>query len=493
MINGRADSRASRYTWSFRFIRSFSVMLLTFLPLHLHATCEQNPLLAMDGHLIKAQLDMNDPCQHWYFVHNLLGSEKWDELDTFVSKERSTKVRFAGGGWKLKASYDALSFPFRSEESEPPTDAEWQALVDRLSRWSAARPDSITARVALAKSYLAYAWAARGVEFSDLVKDDAMQLFNQRVDKADDILAQAHRLPAKCPEWYEVALEAARAEGSDMAEQDRLLEAATSFEPLYYYYYQEHAFALLPRWYGEAGDSERFAEQIANRIGGKQGAIIYFEVAVTLDCSACSGIDEPSLFQLMSWERIKQGYAALVELYGTGAYQLNEFARLALNAKDQRLAAELFLEIGEHGVVDAWGSRRVFLEERQRALSLPPDLFEKFDLAATNYGKPGGSAYGKQFDSDFHARLDPVAKSCFDAVKRDDGAFTIFVRVGGKGDIEQAIPWPPTNASSCLLPKLSAQHFAAPPEPSYWTYINVGEVKPPLYIWTGSVLPDIGR
>lgn len=437
--------------------------------------------------------DLNDRCEHWYYVQNLLREQKWDDLEAMVDVDRATRARFPGGEWKLARAYKALAYPLQSDDTDPPTDDEWQAHGARLAAWVAARPNSITARIALARFYTEYAWATRGNEFADLVKENAMQLFDQRIQKARDVLDGANSLPAKCPEWYLQMMNVAQAQGWDLSEQDRLFRTATEFEPLYYYYYTAYATILLPQWYGEPGASERFADQIADRIGGKQGDFVYFEIALKLDgtdCNTC--ISYKPQPESMSWERIKKGYAAEVGLYGSSPYKLNRFAQLAFHAGDSYLAAALFLEIGNHRVDEVW-SRRIFTATRQIALSMPDELIEKFQLTIANYQKPGGVAYMKQLTSDFHARLDSASKSCSDAAVRDDGTFAVFFRLGKKGEVEEAIAWPPTNVSNCLLPKVSAQSFSPPPEPDYWTYVNVGEVKPAVISFLGATIPDIGR
>ena len=42
---------------------------------------------------------------------------------------------------------------------------------------------------------------------------------------------------------------------------------------------------LLPKWYGKPGDAEKFAETIADRLGGPQGNFVYFAIALVDNCS----------------------------------------------------------------------------------------------------------------------------------------------------------------------------------------------------------------
>ena len=84
------------------------------------------------------------------------------------------------------------------------TEEDWKEHLKILNRWMAAKPQSVTARVALANAYTSYAWNARGSDSSDTVTESGWKLFGQRIGKAKQVLEQASRLKAKCPEWYVV-------------------------------------------------------------------------------------------------------------------------------------------------------------------------------------------------------------------------------------------------------------------------------------------------
>jgi hypothetical protein len=56
-------------------------------------------------------------------------------------------------------------------------------------------------------------------------------------------------------------LDVALSEGWDKAQAKELLDAAVAFEPTYYNVYREYLNFLLPKWYGEPGEAEAFAEQ----------------------------------------------------------------------------------------------------------------------------------------------------------------------------------------------------------------------------------------
>jgi hypothetical protein len=288
----------------------------------------------------------------------LLMREDFAELDQMADAVRSSKARFPGGGWKLSRFYEAV----KPNGGGYQTDADWKNHIELLQRWTAARPQSITPRVALAEAYLRYAWAARGAGYANTVTDQGWQLFQERTDQATKVLADAASLPSKCPHWYELMQEVAQAKGADKSQQRAIFEKAIEFEPLYFAYYQRYAIVLLPKWGGEPGDTGAFAEEIYRRVGGKEGAYLYFEIASNL-CGSCGDFSAAAF----SWQKLQEGFAALEELYGLTPLKLNRFAFLAATYADKAVAAKAFLRIGSNWEPTIWGSRARFESERSWA------------------------------------------------------------------------------------------------------------------------------
>jgi hypothetical protein len=278
-------------------------------------------------------------------IQRLFHEEKFAELDCIADAARVSKSRFAFGGWKLKAVYLAIAEP-----QGHATEEDWATHLKTLNRWVSTRPESITARVVLAEAYTEYAWNARGTGFSDTVSQSGWKLFEQRIDKAKEILEQASKLKSKCPQWYVVMQTVALAEGWNRSKATALLDQAVAFEPDYYYYYRQYANYLLPKWYGEEDDAEKFAEQAADHVGGGKGDILYFQIATHLICH-CR--DEPNL-ALMSWPRIQKGVAELEKQNGPSLTNLNLLAYMAIQESDGMVAHTLFLRIGSNWDNDTW-------------------------------------------------------------------------------------------------------------------------------------------
>lgn len=288
-------------------------------------------------------------------VRHLFDEEEFDDLEAIATKVRSQKERFRGGAWKLNVFYTTIQGP----GSLTSTDAVWTAHMERLQRWISAKPESITPRVALAQAYLRFAWKARGNGTSDTVTSDGWRLFGERVEQAKETLEKAATVSTKDPQWYREMQTVALAQGWDRGQTDDLLQKASDLEPNYFYFYSAHANYLLPKWYGKPGDAERFAQMIADRLGGSEGDLLYFEIALIDNC--CKAKQQmPNL----SWDRVKQGFAALEQLYGSTNHELNAIAFMAARQKDGEFGRQIFTRIGDNWDEAVWGSKVKFDKSR---------------------------------------------------------------------------------------------------------------------------------
>jgi hypothetical protein len=60
--------------------------------------------------------------------------------------------------------------------------------------------------------------------------------------------------------------EIALAQGWDKQQARELFDQATAFAPYFYHFYREYANFLLPKWYGEEGEIQAFAEEVSSRL-----------------------------------------------------------------------------------------------------------------------------------------------------------------------------------------------------------------------------------
>jgi tetratricopeptide (TPR) repeat protein len=404
-------------------------------------------------------------------VRDFFNVESFEKIDKMADSARANRTRLTGGYWAIHLIYDALSHPRHGTFDS--TESEWKLHLDRLQRWVGQTPQSITAHVALAEATLQYAWKARGGGYANEVTDDGWQAFHERSQTAEKILVDAFNLPVKCPEWYLAMQLVMRSQDMNKEKLTAMFEKAIAFEPDYQYYYRVQAETLLPKWDGEEGEMAVFAGQIADRIGGKKGDIIYYQIATFVNCS-CDSRNQPNG---MSWPRIKRGYAAAIEQYGTSLVSMNQMAQFAAAAGDPDFAQELLTRIGENWDPDAWHTREYFETVRKwagYAHEAERSQEDGIKAAEDNLKTAAGRQFDEQMAKAFQSGYSDILTSCMKLSRVQSFApFDLVLRIGKTGSVEQLFANPTSPLLFCLARPMMSDHFPVPPEPSYWVKVSV--------------------
>jgi hypothetical protein len=290
-------------------------------------------------------------------------AEKFDSLDQIASQLRTEKTRLPGGSWQLRLFYAALDVPGQTEQDST-------EHIAHLEHWMAQRPNSITARVALATALVRWAWVARGHDYADTVTPEGARLYEERMTEAQTILDGSQKMPIMCPQWFSTMMEVVLAEGGNRDRMRKVLDDGTRFEPGYYYLYIQYANYLLPRWYGQEGDASKFARTSADAVGGNAGDILYFQIASVL----ISRPNDDFPFHEMDWQRLQRGYQALLAQYGSTGSIENRLAFMAWKFQDSAVAHRQFTMIGDNWNPGVWEERSYFDRARDWAVSPTPAL-----------------------------------------------------------------------------------------------------------------------
>lgn len=278
-------------------------------------------------------------------------AENFDDLDRMADQYRRNKTLLPGGDWRLRYFYTALDRPQLTEK-------DTVDHLDHLRHWVAQRPESITARVALATSLHRWAWVARGNGLARTVTEEGWTLFNERIAEASTVLQAATTMKTMCPQWYLEEMTVGLAQGWDGKRMQEVFNRAIQFEPDYQYFYTARANYLLPKWYGQTDEASSFAKDAADRQGGDAGDIIYFQVGTVI---IRRGNGELAPFvKAMDWQRLQRGYAALVAKAGVSRKTENALAFMAYKYKDPTVARQQFATIGDDWAPGVWKQRIFF-------------------------------------------------------------------------------------------------------------------------------------
>jgi hypothetical protein len=329
-----------------------SLAIAIFLPL-LYLGCSEKPNVQDRGQL--PETDIQQRKEFFAEVRKNVNDEKFDWLDTTANELQKSKARFPGGDWKVRKFYEALITPANGDNSP---DSEWEELLSKLRKWVDLKPGSMTAQVALAGGLTGYGGKARGSGWASEVTKEGWKVHSERSDQAEKVLMAVEKNRMSCVNWYDAMHFVAKARGWGIDRYNHYFEEAVKLEPLYWDFYQDKAVYLLPRWYGKPGEWEQFAEEASNRIGGKEGNILYSVV--------CWGIrryyssDEFFEKNKVSWERIKKGFVEREKIYGASYRYLNAFCLMAGAAGDRVTTRALLNRIGENWEPDFWTEKKYF-------------------------------------------------------------------------------------------------------------------------------------
>jgi hypothetical protein len=403
-------------------------------------------------------------------ISRLLKERKFGLLDCLADSARNRKEIFPGGTWKLHTLYLGLNEPQLHA-----TEKDWIGHISSLKQWVSARPQSITARIALAESYVNYAWEARGHGYADTVSENGWKLFKERSAQGRQILKHASDLPQKCPEWYVAMQDVALAQGWTPSAKQALLEQAIKFDPDYFYYYRKYAVSILPEWDGAEGQLGTFLKTTADKIGGTTGDILYFQVASLVVC--CQA--EPLNF---SWPRIQRGFDALEKRHGAELDNGNRLARMAVIYNDLVVANKMLARIGDQWSDEVWQTRSYFESVKNWAKQVVPMMNEKSpaeESADANLQTADGLRYKTAFDEKMRALL-PL---CVQEAGTDSAGSKLLFRLGKDGTVDQVITVGPSGLGPCLMRKVSElagksrMMFAPPPKPDYWIRVDLDAVN----------------
>src|SRR5690606_32543640 len=132
--------------------------------------------------------------------------------------------------------------------------------------------------------------------------------------------------------------------------------------PSYEGMYREMASSLLPRWGGQVGDVESFADHVRENLPAPLGNIMYARIAGGIWNYEGSKFFENTAFP---YEKVRDSYLTLIKEYAEGKGNRSVLGRFAVAGKDATTAHRMFEEVGPwpaNDVEQAWGSTRRYEE-----------------------------------------------------------------------------------------------------------------------------------
>ncbi|MFC7337507.1 DUF4034 domain-containing protein [Haloferula chungangensis] len=276
-------------------------------------------------------------------VRGAFDEERFEELDKQASEQRTSRPVFDNGSEKLFQFYEGLSNRFHTGEDGHLTD------FAKYERWLKKHPDSLAAHIGLADLWVDYAWFARGSGYADTVSDAQWQAFRQRLEQAGETLGKAAKLPESDPYWYCVALTVGLGQGWSADVFNQVTSEGNKLAPTFWSIDNKRAHTLLPRWFGEEGDWEAYADKVSKRKDGL-GAEAYARIVMQLSTFYADVFRDSDA----SWEITREGLLILRKKYPKSIYIHNCLAYYAVLGRDRDLAKATFEELGDEYDEEVW-------------------------------------------------------------------------------------------------------------------------------------------
>jgi hypothetical protein len=216
-------------------------------------------------------------CEGWRFattLHRMVKKKQFERLDALAALLQSDPEPFLWHGEETKYS----TFQ-RTLQLYPGMLDEGIAKDGALDAWLEARPESSTARLLLAKSLIREGWQHRGGGFAATVTEDGWKKFHDCLRLAHVKLQPLLRDPSGPPEAYTPLFEIAKGESWEGSEIQPYVDQFFERHPAYFQPHICMVEKLMPRWGGELRDSVNYADDVARRVGGDAGEMIYARLA----------------------------------------------------------------------------------------------------------------------------------------------------------------------------------------------------------------------
>jgi hypothetical protein len=290
----------------------------------------------------------------------VLNGGRFDRLEAIADSLAFTHARWPSGRLVLGSFYE---WGFGHVNNQGDGAELWSAHLAKLREWTDARPGSDVARFALAEALIGRAWAARGGGWANTVSRDRWQRFGSDLEEAGRMLMQCGDSTKVTYEWHSAFMSVLHGIGGQGDSLYRVVaeDALARFpdEPRFYAGVTNH---LLPRWYGQPGDWERFAAGSTADLPDSIRDEFYARVV------AEGSRFEGNVFQEsreLSWSRTQRGLLAWHRRFPRSTQPTSALAKLAWMAGDRGVARQAFASLRDTVDLEVWRTLPTYWAARQ--------------------------------------------------------------------------------------------------------------------------------
>lgn len=228
-----------------------------------------------------------------------IGSRNFAELEKLASSLRLNQAKDSTGYLRMHQFYSNCGIAGLGEDDVP-------ERINVVREWVKKFPQSATAKIALAQIMIDYAWQARGSGYADTISREGGRLFEQRLKEAWTQLAAIKDRPA---DWYRWALKTGLGQGWARTRYEQVYSECRKKYPTVDEVIWSKAMWLLPKWYGEIGESGKFLNAELKKRSGVDADVFYAQTVMAVEGGAITNLDS------FNWQRMRKGFEEIIRRY----------------------------------------------------------------------------------------------------------------------------------------------------------------------------------
>ena len=287
----------------------------------------------------------------------LLDKGDFDALEKIADELRTNKSKYRNGrGRQWRFAWCALAYKYQAMTGE-----DYARSFASLDAWLKARPQSINARLVLVKTWEKFAFTTQGGATAAGTPVAQPATSEERIAKASSYLDEIDTLTKSVDNVYRrmrIDLTGRLGEKPDL----KLVYDGLQVDPANMELVHGMAISLLPRWFGEEGELEKFADEVALRTKDSCGDLHYTTATIAAKEYLKGYLLDTHPFD---WPRLQRGFRDLERLYPHSREHLDDEAQLAFMAEDLEAVYATMAKIGDQPHLESWKNTEIFWKEFQ--------------------------------------------------------------------------------------------------------------------------------
>ena len=286
-------------------------------------------------------------------VDRMLQQNDFAGLEAMAVEFRDSDERTSSGLQKLNLYYFGID---ASVKQQLRYLTSWETISGRADAWVEAYPTSPTAAISKAIMLSRHAWHIRGGGYQKSVGPNDWEPFYYWLAQADAVLVDAKDYAAVDPFWYTHRANILTQQGVDPEVFVPFVREGFERHPTFYQLYFSAVDYLTPKWYGDAGKIEAFANDAVEYTQSLEGSGLYARIywyasQTQYDVYLFTESD-------VVWAKMRRGISDVLAQY-PDQWNIQNFALFACIADDVEMTRSLLDKMDGPPIMAAWRNNEI--------------------------------------------------------------------------------------------------------------------------------------